>query len=187
MKLQRLLAVVFAFAVAANGQTRDGRLEGCPNPTTIAAALEKVQHSQWQDLTVKRVQSMWPTALLGASCDTLACSSIESKERIIDGRYECSEAFQFDVNRDGESATERLNNIVIHYSASDKKSTVEAIKTMARAVGLSDSDLQQISGEESQRDFHWDSAKGELSTLFVEFSHKGAAWTGTLRLSHFPK
>jgi hypothetical protein len=187
MKLQRLLAVVFAFAVAANSQTRDGRLEGCPNPTTIAAALEKVQHSRWQDLTVKRVQSMWPTELLGASCDTVACSSIESKGRIIDGRYECSEAFQFDVKRDGEKASERLNNIVIHYSASDQKSTTDTMKTMARAIGLSDSDLQQISGEESQRDFHWDSGDGELSTLFVEFSHKGAVWTGTLRLSRFPK
>ena len=187
MKMQRILAVVFVFAVAARGQTRDGRLEGCPNPTTIAAALEKVQHSRWQDLTVKRVQSMWPTELLGASCDSVACSSIESKGRIIDGRYECSEAFQFDVKRDGESATERLNNIVIHYSASDKKSTTDAMKTMARAIGLSDRDLQRISGEESQRDFHWDSAQGELSTLFVEFSHKGTVWTGTLRLSHFPQ
>jgi len=187
MKLQRLLAVVFAFAVAANSQTRDGRLEGCPNPTTIAAALDKVQHSRWQDLTVERVQSMWPTELLGANCDTVACSSIESKGRIIDGRSECSEAFQFDVKREGERATERLNNIVIHYSASDKKSTTDAMKTMARAIGLSDSDLQQISGEESQRDFHWDSGDGELSTLFVEFKHKGTTWTGTLRLSRFPK
>jgi hypothetical protein len=146
-----------------------------------------VQHSRWQDLTVTRVQSMWPTELLGASCDSVACSSIESKGRIIDGRYECSEAFQFDVKRDGEKVTERLNNIVIHYSAFDKKSTTEAMKTMARGIGLSDSDLQQISGEESQRDFHWDSAEGELSTLFVEFSHKGTVWTGTLRLSRFPK
>jgi anti-sigma regulatory factor (Ser/Thr protein kinase) len=187
MKLRGLLAVVFAFGVAANGQIRDGRLEGCPNVTTIGVALENVQHSRWQDLTVKRVQSMWPTELLGASCDSVACSSIESKGRIIDGRYVCSEAFQFDVKRDGESAVERLNNIVIHYSASDKKSTTDAIKIMARAIGLSDRDLQRISGEESQRDFHWDSAQGELSTLFVEFSHKGTVWTGTLRLSHFPK
>jgi predicted double-glycine peptidase len=130
---------------------------------------------------------MWPTELLGASCDTVACSSIESKGRIIDGRYECSEAFQFNVKRDGEKATERLNNIVIHYSASDRKSTVEAIKTMAKAIGLSDPDLQQISAEKSQRDFHWDSGHGEISALFVEFSNKGTAWTGTLRLSRFPK
>jgi hypothetical protein len=187
MKLQRLLVVVFAFAVAANSQTRNGRLEGCPNPTAIAAALEKVQHSLWQDMSVARVQAIWPTELLGASCDSTTCSSVESKGRIISGRYECSEVFLFDVKRgDGETPVERLNNLVIHYSTSQKTATIEAAKLMAKALGLSGRDLA-ILGNATQHDFHWDSGNEEISRLAVEVNQQGSVWTITLNFSHFPK
>ncbi|MBZ5679428.1 MAG: hypothetical protein LAO24_04895 [Acidobacteriia bacterium] len=187
MKLLRLLAVVFFFAVAANSQTRNGRLEGCPNPTTIAAALEKVQHSRWQDMNVARVQAIWPTELLGASCDRATCSSVESKGRIIGGRYECSEVFLFDVKRgDRGAAIERLNNLVIHYSTSQKSETIEAAKLMAKALGLAESDLA-ILGNSTQQDFHWDIANEEISRLAVEVNQKGSVWTLTLNFSHFPK
>jgi|HubBroStandDraft_1064217.scaffolds.fasta_scaffold132703_1 hypothetical protein len=187
MKLQHFLAVVFAFALVSNGQTSNGRLEGCPNPSAIAAALEKLQHSRWQDMNVARIQAIWPTELLGASCDSATCSSIESKGRIIGGRYECSEVFLFDVKRaDGAAGIERLSNLVIHYSTSQKTETIEAAKLLAKALGLSEPDLS-ILGNATQQDFHWDSANEEISRLAVEVNQRGSVWTLTLNFSHFPK
>jgi hypothetical protein len=187
MKVGLLVPILFTLAFPANSQASDGHLEGCSDPTTLASSLAKLRQSHWQDMTVARVQAIWPIELRGVSCDTLSCSSVESKGRIINGHYECSEAFQFDVKRDGDKVVERLNNIIIHYSTSDQKGTTETVKTLAKAAGLTESDLRLISGAEPEQDFHWDSAKGEVSTLVVMFSRNGSVWTGSLNFSRFAK
>ncbi len=187
MRMRSLLITIFAFTLAANGQSGDSRLEGCPDPTAIAAALAKLRNSRWQELTTARLQAMWPTELLGASCDSSTERSLESKGRIIGGHYECSEIFLFDVKRGTDrTAPEQLTNLVVHYSTARRQNATATAKIFARALGASESDVRHL-GKESQNDFHWESAKDELSHLVVEFSHERTVWTITLNFSRFRK
>jgi hypothetical protein len=113
---------------------------------------------------------------------------VESRGRIINGRYECSEIFFFDVkrNQDGTPKTE-LRNLVIHYSAHQRREVVEAAKLLAGATGLPEAEALSL-GRESHQDFHWENTgEDSLSGLSVELRQNAGVFTLTFNLSRYPK
>jgi hypothetical protein len=187
MKVRFHLVAVLAFALPLSSQTNIDRLEGCPDPMKVAEGLAKVRQSDWDEIDAARIKGIWPVPLGGADCDSTACSSIESRSRIISDHYECSDMFFFDVERNADSTPrEILKNFIIHYSTSRKRSTITAAKMMVRALGLPERELATV-GNDSSHLFDWqDKSKTELSGLGLEFSHRGIVWTVTLRFSRFP-
>lgn len=147
----------------------------------------KLRQSDWREISVARLQTIWPVALWGVDCDSTVCSSVESKGRVISGDYECSEIFFFYIKRTTDAKPEeRLTNLVIHYSASRKKSVITAAKMMARALKLQEPELT-TGGNESEQVFDWQDKMTDISALNVEFSHTRNVWTVTLNFSRFPK
>lgn len=188
MRLRLIRVILLALVALPAGRALPAELEGCPDVSLLAKALTELRHSDWHEVSVGRLQAMWPTELLGVDCNSNACSSVESKGRIINGRYECSEIFFFDVKqgKDGTSKTE-LKNVVIHYSAPDRKEVAKTARLLAGATGLSDAESATV-GREPQQDFHWEDAETALlSGLSVEIKQKGAVWTVSLNLSRYPK
>jgi hypothetical protein len=179
---------ILAFATSLSGQATGGRLKGCPEPDALAKALVVLQHSNWREVNVARVQAMWPTELLGIDCDSAVCTSIASRGRVINGVDECAEAFMFDLkqNPDG-TRTEQLQNITIHYSASTQKEVIDAARTLAKAMRLSETELASV-GRNLHENFHWeDSSKEELFGLSLDIIHRRGVWTLDLGLSRFSK
>lgn len=186
MRHQLRLAIFLASATIVNAQT-DRRLVGCPDPIVISRALAELRRIDWQRVTVPIIQNIWPTELLGIDCDTIACSSVGSKGRIINGQYQCSEVFFLDINEGVDHADGgQLKNLVIHYSGTRRQVELGA-KMMARAVGLKEPDVETL-GNGLHHNFLWeDGTRPALSGLNVELSHSGAVWTVMLNFSRVPR
>ena len=187
----RITSVCFRTLVLATllaGPSIAAGLEGCPEVPLVAKALRGLQEKSWRGLSVAKVKEMWPTELFGLDCSGDVCSSVESRGRIINGRYECSEIFFFDVTRDQDGAPKtELKNLVIHYSAHQRREVVEAAKLLAGATGLPEAEALSL-GRESHQDFHWENtAEGSLSGLSVELRQNAGVFTLTLNLSRYAK
>src|SRR5262245_39640163 len=84
------------------------RLSGCSDPVAIAKALEKLVKSDWREVSLARVQAVWPTQLVQHECERFVaghaqeCLVFLSQNRIISNAYECSEAFDFDVKKNDD-------------------------------------------------------------------------------------
>ncbi len=178
--------VFLAFSYCWNRPVVARALEGCPDPRSITKALSQLRLSPWRDVSVARLQTMWPNELLGIDCNTDVCSSVGSKGRVINGHYECGETFFFNVtqNKNGAWQTE-LNNVVIHYSSRKKEEVVMTARMLASATGLSEAEAATI-GQDSDQSFDWENDdKSVLSGLNVTFSQTGTVWTVSLNLSRF--
>jgi len=163
-------------------------LEGCTDPAALAKAAESLRHSDWRTLTVARVKMMWPTELVGVDCDKDACTSVESRGRIIRGRYECSETFFFAAKHesDGTAPTE-LTNLVIQYSSNNRLTIIQVARSLAKALGVSEEALATI-GREASQSLHWENpGQASISGLGIEIRQDAKIWTLTLNLSRYPK
>ena len=175
-----ILVIVILPSESASAAT----LEGCTDPELLAQAISTLRNSDWETLSVGRVQAIWPTELKGVDCDRNSCSSIESKGRIIQGRYECSEILFFHSRPSSEGTA--LTNVVIHYSARDRQMIVHLSKVFAQAAGVSESQAAKM-GPKSPQDFHWNNADNTLSVLGLEIVRRGPIWTLTFSLSRYAK
>lgn len=185
MKTQQIIAILFAFALGLNGanaQTSDSRLEGCLNPTVIAAALEKLRDSRWEDMNVDRVQAIWPTKLFRVDCGSSLCTlTLTDKERI-DESDECIDILHY-RGKPG-SVPEELGNVGIHYAMSRRKDVIAAARVMAKAFGVPERDLA-IQGKLLKQDYFWDSSNDVKSDVGVEIRHEGRIWTAYLMFVHY--
>lgn len=178
---------ILALACSLNSQAAGGRLKGCPDPDALAKAMAKLNQANWQEVNTDAVQAMWPTKLRGMDCDSTFCTSIISEGRVINGVYECAEAFMFDFkeNADG-TRTEQLQNIIIHFSAPKQRDAIDAARTLTRGTRLSASELASL-GRDLHQTFHWeDSSKQELYGLSLDISRREGVWTLDFGLSRFP-
>jgi hypothetical protein len=73
----------------------------------------------------------------------VGCQSASSEDRIIAGECECCEIFYFDREEDSTQPGQ-LGNIIIHYSASERREATEAGRTFARAAGFAKADVAMI-------------------------------------------
>jgi hypothetical protein len=185
MNLQLVVAVLLALTTSPSGPAKDARLEGCQDPALIAKALGELQTKDWREISLVRLQDMWPTQVRALDCHNAeTCTSGWSQDRIIDGHCECCELFYFETKPAGDARNkEHLENIIIHYTAAERDEVVRAARGFAQALGMPENELRNVGRDESQ-DFSWmDSQKQLLSGFNVEFTHKGSKWKAYFNFS----
>ena len=112
--------------------------------------------------------SIWPSRFDELACESeKGCRLLVSKNRVIGGHCECCEAFAFDVERlaDG-SRSEHLNNIIIHFSTSDKGAVIDAARVLARAAGLSEGKAAKVGTDSAQR-YEWKDSGEQIRQSYV--------------------
>jgi hypothetical protein len=170
-----VVAVILIFATCIATRSASFRLVGCQNPTTIAEALTKLRESKWRNVSVIELSKIWPIRLTPADCDSVECKSASSEDRIIAGECECCEIFFFD-KEEGSSQRGQLDNVIIHYSSSDRRETIEAGKTFARAAGFAESDVAMV-GQQSPQHFEWDSSEENIYfAVEIHLNKRGSLW-----------
>jgi hypothetical protein len=96
-----------------------------------------------------------------------------SRDRIIEGRCECCEAFAFDVERNADGVRiEHLKNIVIHFSAPSKERVIDAARKLAQAAGMPECKVATINADSAQR-YEWRDSREQVRqayTLELQFT-----------------
>jgi hypothetical protein len=182
-----LLAAGFGFA-SNLGSPRTNELIGCPDPQVVADSLAKIGKADWQNLSAERVMSDLPVQFDELVCESeRRCRILVSKERVIKGHCECCEAFVFNVESDkGGKPKEKLVNVIIHYSSSNREQLLMDGVRILGAVGLPNAKLRLLGHETAQR-FEWESAHGNatLSNLLeTNITKVGTNWELYASLSH---
>ncbi len=186
MKRLVTFCLVLGIALPLGGQAPKVRLEGCPTPQEVSAALVTLQEDGWQNISLPRLQTLWPTHLEAVDCDTKTCRSVRSEDRIIRGECECCTLFYFDVSptKDAEP-TRGLHSIIIHYSAHHRQEAVAAARLLAKAAGLDPRKAIMIGGS-SVQNFEWESGTGGKQESFgveVRLTRHGDLWKAYLHIS----
>jgi len=188
MRIVSVLTVASVLASCVVAQDLTQRLEGCPDPTQIVAALKTLRNSDWKNVSVEDLQKVWPTHLKGLECNEKVCSSVISEGRVINGEFECGEVFDFKVSRSKDGAPrERLQSVTIHYTAQTREETVIIAKSFANAIGLSDADAVSV-GRENWQQFHWqsDAFGKEAHVLGLQWNRLGSKWNLYLSADRYP-
>jgi len=180
MSRRFLLVVIVTIALSARAQGAPTRMLGCEDPDVMSKALKGISNSDWNDISETSLPSMWPMEISPADCNAGACQTVWSQDRVIGNECECCELFHFQVDRNDQGGLikERLEGIVIHYSATDRGEILMAAKKLARALGLSGSDTATV-GRQPQQQFYWyvDSGKQkEIALLEVQVTHQRLMW-----------
>ena len=177
----RLAVALTAFMCLATWSTAAGasqQLEGCSDPEAAAAALKALRDSDWKEISVAQLQTVWPTNLKPMDCDGRVCSSVVSEGRIINGEFECGEVFDFKILRqENGTLREQLQSIIIHYTARTREETVSAAKTLSAALGLRDVDRAKV-GRDRWQQFQWETSVfgQEASVLGLQWNQLGSNW-----------
>ena len=169
-----------AFVLAVSGKAADARsrrLEGCPEPATLASVLVRLSGAEWRRLSMGEVRAMWPSDLGELSCGADGCGSLVHQGRIINGHRQCGESFFVSVAPGGANREEGLDAVVIDYSSGSYEATVSVAKQLAMAAGLPGGKVAAIGPEPSQ-EFSWqDPRKEYISLVNLKFARVGGVWT----------
>ena len=160
-----LVLLVSSLTLGSNlSSSRANELDGCPDPELVADSLTKIEKVDWQNVSVDRVMSDWPVQFDELTCKgERPCRMLVSKERVIKGHCECCEAFVFDVESDkNEKPKEKLVNVIIHYSSSNREELLTNAKRILSGAGLPDTKIRFLGHETAQR-FEWESAYGKAT------------------------
>jgi hypothetical protein len=186
MKTVSHLGIIFLILAGYGSSLASGsRLEGCPDPDAIANGLSKLEHTDWQELSSAQVRAIWPTSLISVACESeKGCRMFGSSGRIIEGKCECCETFDFALKHDAADQDE-LKGIIIHYSAPDREEVVSVARKFARAVGLPDSKIAAVGKSKSQK-FRWESSRGSSTDrdLELEFTRVSNVWDAYVAFAH---
>lgn len=150
-------------------------LKGCLTGPQIASAATKLAQANWNTTSLARLRTIWPTEL---GCQTEACDSVWSMDRIISGQWECGATFAFHIHQSGPTRIEQLDEVVLNYSAPTKNQLINIAKRIAKAIGVKQSDLT-IVGKSDDQHFDWITTMGnhrELSAIELRFGHRGQVW-----------
>jgi hypothetical protein len=180
MKRIPLALGVLVLASTGMSQSPETHLLGCADTTKIANALGHLDQARWENISVERVLSTWPSPLKEFACQSeKGCRVLVSEDRVISGHCECCESFVFDTAQKASDArSESLNNIIIHYSARTKGGVVQAAQELARSVGLSSTQAAKIGNELVQR-FDWKGLRESAQQSYileVKFTPVGHNW-----------
>jgi|ERR1700722_17652607 hypothetical protein len=174
-----LLATSLSF-VSSLGSSHETELVGCPDPDLLAVSLTKIEKSDWQNLSVERVMSDWPVQFDELVCEGAPpCRILVSKERVIKGHCECCEAFVFNVESDkGGKPKEKLVDVIIHYSSSNREDLLRDAMKILRGTGLPEAKIRLLGHETAQRS-EWESVNGEATLnnlLETKITKVGTSW-----------
>ncbi len=181
MRIQLAVILFLASATITKGQVTT-TLEGCQKPSELGRALAKLQSTGWDNISIGVLKKLWPTNINGLDCSNGVCTSLVSNDRVIRNRCDCCETFFFDKAADNLSQPDHLQNLVVHYSAMNKKQVISAAQAFARAMGMPVADARTLGAKEHE-EYRWDDTNSKhLYGLEVELSHSGEIWTIRLNL-----
>ncbi len=189
MRMPTVLGAILVLISAQSSGSSSARLVGCPTPAAIAEAIAKIQKSNWREVSVARVATIWPAHFDELKCESeKPCRLLVSKSRVISGHCECCETFQFDLeqNKD-ESQGEWLNNIIIHYTTSKKREAIDAAKAVAKSAGLPEAKITTV-GRDSVQRYEWTDS-GRVRQGYVaelRLTSLGTHWELYFSLSAYP-
>jgi hypothetical protein len=182
MKILLLVAMFVSLVVPIAGEPIS-QLKGCSDPSTLAAGLQKLPNN-WSEVSIVQLQKVWPTRLKPIDCAEGQECSMAHEGRIINGEFECGEVFDFTRSPNG-TETERLQSIVIHFTAPTREETVTAAKTLAAALGLVQVDEVTV-GRADQQQFQWN-LDHELVSLDLRWTRLGSNWNLYLSSAHYQR
>lgn len=181
LSLLTLLATL-AFPVAVS----NGRSLGCADVNVLATALKNITSSDWADISETHLQSMWPMELGGRDCKAGTCPQLRRNDRIINDECQCCEIFHFDLGRDKDVMTERLQGIVIYYATFRRNDTLAAAKTLAEALGLAPAEAAAIGRKPIKTYWRVSGEPHTVSLLEVHIMQRLGTWIVYLNVSRFP-
>ena len=160
---------------------------GCAGSNALAASLKSVSNLDWDHIDETKLQSIWQTELGGIECSAGACQTTGRRDRVINDKCQCCELFSFDIKRNdkGDVTNERLHGMVIYYSTGTRNEILSDARTLAVAMGLSQSESATIDFKEHQ-EFNWKlgtSKQQEIALLNVHIYKQDGLWTVYLHLS----
>ena len=179
--MMRLIAVLYMMIVLAPvvcSAQQDRRLEGCVDPEIIARVLGEMRQDNSRPISEEQFRAMWPTELADVEVDSKTSRTLQSNDRIIKGRYQCSEDFTFNVRQDGGITPLELRSVIVNYSAHRRDTLVAMAKLFARAIGLRPADLETVGAEKSQG-YQWEKIKGDERRAYLidlRFTREGGLW-----------
>ena|SRR5205085_3851669 len=177
----RLIAVLYMMIVLTPvvcSAQQDSRLEGCVDPKIIAKVLGEMRQDSSRLISEEQVRAMWPIDLADVEVDSKISRTLQSNDRIIKGRYQCSEDFTFNVRQEGGGTPLELRSVIVNYSAPRRDTLVAIAKLFAQSVGLGATDLKTIGAEQSQG-YQWEKIKGKerrAYTIDLRFTREAGLW-----------
>lgn len=178
MKLIAVLYMMMVLTPIVCSAQQNSRLEGCVEPKKIAMVLGKLRQDNSPIFSEEQFRAMWPVEMADAEVDSKTSRTLQSNDRIIKGYYQCSEAFTFNVRREGGVIRLELHSVTVNYSALRRDTLVTMAKLFARAVGLKEADLKTV-GVESSQGYQWEKIKGKerrAYTIDLRFTRKEGLW-----------
>lgn len=170
--LKSMLLVCLPISLCA--QNGSARLEGCPDPSKLAGGLRALQALPWREISLERVQQVWPTYLHGETCDP-HCTRLASDGRVIKNELECGESLHFDTNQEPEGSLKAtLESIAIKYTTQTTKErdTVEAILANGLIRGRKvEEGSGVLTGVGWTRDLSWTDQQPEVRSCELSIAH----------------
>lgn len=145
-------------------------LEGCLPPRKLAQHLNKVRHT-WPALTREQLVSKWPAKLAQEFCETEGgkCLMLVSRDRIINGRAECTTAFVFHSS-EAHQETLALHSVVVNHTATTHREALAVARVLAAAFappggsGPAPASLESTETAPLAADFQWE----EVAWIWAE-------------------
>jgi hypothetical protein len=161
----------------AGAQTAPTPLAGCSEPATVVSALKKLRDSDWKQVTPDRILEIWPHPIRPLDCESeQICRSWIREGRIIGGDVECADVFEFDKQVPASTAPTKqfLREIIIHYTAKDRRDIVALEKSFAIAIGTPAQYVEGL-GTSNVDALQWE-AKGFEPGLHVQVTPVKTKW-----------
>lgn len=177
MMTRSWLGIAMVLAVSQSGRIENVRLEGCGDVRAITKALAKLEESDFKEMSLDRIQAMWPTKLEASNCTVDACGSLLHQGRIVEGQCLCCEKIDIDRSTNPDGGVDQSLVVTIYYSAHDEKQVVAASKALAKAAGLTHDEVGTV-GRESEQSFQWKGTReAEMFLMSVRLAHREKLWT----------
>jgi hypothetical protein len=182
MMIRLWFGIAMALAVSASSQVEEVEIEGCGNAMALTKPLAKLEESNFKELSLDRIQAMWPTKLEASECTADGCRSVLHQGRIIDGQCQCCEKIDIDRSTNSAGGVDESLVVTMYYSARGKKKMVAAAKALAKAAGLADEEVTTV-GRESEKSFQWKGTRqAEMFLMSVKLSHREKLWTAYVHI-----
>ena len=184
-----LLSLLLGMTGSTVANASDKVLLGCPNITSVAAALSKLEKSDQRDISLSKVDALWPYKLDALDCEPTACNSVWHQGRIINGDCECCATFYFDKNLIKDEGSGSLFALIINYSSRKQAGVVEAAKLLCAVFGVSKQDIKVI-GNVSRQFFSTETTRKQQRVgtgIHLTIVQRKRLWEMNLYVGRFVK
>lgn len=178
MRLIAVLYVTIVLTPVVCAAQQSSRLEGCVDPKVIVKVLGEMRPENSRLISEEQFRAMWPVELADAEVASKTSRTLQSNDRILNGRYQCSEDFTFNLRQEGGVTHLELHSATVNYSARRRDTLVAMAKLFARNLGLGEADLKTVGAEKSQG-YQWEKVKRKERRAYVidlRFTREAGLW-----------